>query len=318
MPKGPMTLGVDLGGTNIQAGLLGPDNKLITRDSTKTKADEGAEKVLSRIVKLCDGILDEAKVSKGDVAGLGIGAPGALDIENGVVREAVNLRWRDFPLAKKLGELVGMPVLIDNDVNVGAWGEYHAGAGKTGQDMLAVFVGTGIGGGLILNGKLMHGHFGTAGEIGHTTISAHSSIGRRTVENLASRNSMVLLLAKLIGANHSSSLVEATGGDLSKIRSKILAQAVKQEDPLTLEVVSHAAEIVGISIANTVTLLSLPQVVVGGGVTEALGNAWMKRITDAFERHVFPHELRDCKIMASKLGDDAGVIGAALLARDIP
>ncbi|MEQ9454577.1 MAG: ROK family protein [Phycisphaeraceae bacterium] len=318
MPKSKMTLGVDLGGTNIQAGLLDAEGKLLARDSTKTKAEEGAEAVLGRVVKLCDGIIDKAKVSKGDVAGMGIGAPGALDIANGVVLEAVNLRWRDFPLAKKLGELAGVPVLVDNDVNVGAWGEYHEGAGKTGKDMLAVFVGTGIGGGLILNGKLFHGHYFTAGEIGHTTVAAHASIGRRTVENLASRNSIVLLLAKLIGANHPSWLVEATGGDLAKVRSKLLSQAVKQDDPLTLEVIGYAAEVVGIAIANTVTMLSLPQVVVGGGLTEALGNMWIKRISDAFDRHVFPPQLRDCKIVASKLGDDAGVIGAALLARELP
>ncbi|QDU71847.1 ROK family protein [Mucisphaera calidilacus] len=316
MAKSALTLGVDLGGTNIQAGLLSAEGKLLARDSTKTKADEGAEAVLKRIVKLCDGILEAAGVDHDDVAGMGVGAPGALDVSKGVVIEAVNLRWNDFPLAKKLGEMAEMPVVIDNDVNVGAWGEYHAGAGTEGQDMLAVFIGTGIGGGLIINDRLYHGHFFTAGEIGHTTVAAHASIGRRTVENLASRNSMVLLIQKLIMSNHPSWLVEATEGDLGKIRSKLLAQAVKKQDPLAVEVVAHAAEVVGIAIANAVTLLSLPQVVVGGGLAEAMGDGLIKRIREAFDRHVFPGELKKCKLVASKLGDDAGVIGAALLARE--
>lgn len=309
------TLGVDLGGTNIQAGLLSPDGKLLARDSTKTKADEGADSVLKRIVKICDKVLDEAGVDHDEVAGMGVGAPGALDTANGVVRQAVNLRWKEFPLAEKLGDLAEMPVVIDNDVNVGAWGEYHHGAGTKGQDMLAIFVGTGIGGGLIINDKLYHGHFFTAGEIGHTTVAAHASMGRRTVENLASRQSIVLLLQKLIMSNTPSWLVEATDGDLSKIRSKLLAQAMKKQDPLAVEVITYAAEVVGIAIANAVTLLSLPQVVVGGGLAEAMGDSLIDRIRESFERHVFPHDLRECRIVESKLGDDAGVIGAALLAR---
>ena len=181
---------------------------------------------------------------------------------------------------------------------------------------MAIFVGTGIGGGLIFDGKLYHGPGGTAGEIGHIVLQSGGALGRRTLENLASRTSIVNTLTSLIESNHPSVVPDLVGGNLADIRSKVLAQAVKKKDPLTLKVVADAARIVGIGIANVVTLLSLKCVVVGGGATEALGEAWMDQIRQAFREHVFPAELRDCRIVASKLEDDAGVVGAALLARD--
>ena len=306
-------LGIDLGGTNIQCALV-EGGKVIERAGTKTKAEEGAEIVLKRIVKLADKVLDAASVKKKDVGGLGIGAPGAVDITTGVVLKAVNLGWDNYPLAKELGDAAGLPVAVDNDVNVGAWGEFKEGAGKKHTDLFAIFVGTGIGGGLVLNGNLYHGPLLTAGEIGHTLISADAGVGRRTVEDLASRGNMVRLIVHLIESGHPSIIPELVGGDLTKVRSKILAQALSQKDPLTVEVVQRAAYYVGVTIANVVTLLSLPCVVVGGGATEAMGKTWMHQVRGAFLQHVFPEELRECEVVASALEDDAGTIGAALLA----
>lgn len=308
-------LGVDLGGTNIQCAVVA-GGKVVARDSTKTKAAEGSDEVIKRIVKLCDKVAESADLKLKDVAALGIGAPGAIDIKKGSVIKAVNLGWTDFPLAKVLGKETGLEVVVDNDVNVGAWGEYRAGAGKGFDNLFAIFVGTGIGGGLVLDGKLFHGANHTAGEIGHTLLRADAGLGRRTVEDLASRTNMVNLLVQLIEGGHESVVTELVDGDLSRVRSKILGQALKADDPLTAQVVKRAATYVGMAIANVVTVLSLPCVVVGGGATEAMGKTWMNWVREGFDAHVFPDELRACKIVPSELEDDAGPLGAALLAAD--
>jgi glucokinase len=308
-------IGIDLGGTNIQAGILGADGQLAVRGSLKTKADGGTDTVIARIRKLVERLILDGGLKPEAIGGLGIGAPGAIDPHTGMVLNAPNLRWTRFPLGKTLEKNVQMPVVVDNDVNAGAWGEYLAGAGRGFDNMLAVFVGTGIGGGLVLNGKLYYGHYHSAGEIGHTTLDANGVLGRRTLENLASRTNIANLLRQLIEANHPSVVSEMTGGDLSKIRSKVLAGAIRRKDPLTLRVVEDAAGYLGVAIANVVTLLSLPCVVVGGGVTEALGRSWVQQIRRTFEQHVFPAELSKCRVVASRLGDDAGIIGAALLAQ---
>ena len=306
-------LGIDLGGTNIQAVLV-VDGKIRQRADTKTKAELGAGEVLRRIVKCCDKLIDAEGIKLKEVAGAGIGAPGAIDISSGIVLTAVNLGWKDFPLRQALAEELAMPVVVDNDVNVGVWGEYRVGAGQGFDDLFGLFIGTGIGGGLVLNRRIFHGANFTAGEIGHTLLRADAGLGRRTVEDLASRTSMAELLVKLIQTGRSSMISDLVDGDYSKVRSKVLAKALAAEDPLTVEVVKQAARHVGMTIANVVTLLSLPCVVVGGGATEAFGEAWMRWITESFRQCVFPAELADCKLIASQLGDDAGPMGAAMLA----
>ncbi len=313
-PNAPY-IGIDLGGTNIQVGLV-VGKKLVARDSTKTKPETGADGVVDRINKLAQQVAEQAKVPFTDIAGIGIGAPGALDITTGTVIVAVNLGWKKFPLAKALGTATGRPVIVDNDVNVAVWGEYTAGAAQEFDSMLGIWLGTGVGGGLIFNGKLYHGHHGTAGEIGHTWLKADGPLGQRTVENLASRSSVVHQITQLIRTGHKSIIPDLVEGKLEKIRSKVLAESFKKGDALTVQVVEHTAHYVGIAAANAVTLLSLPCVVIGGGLTEALGDPLVKMVRDRFQKTVFPPELAEVKILSSKLHDDAGTIGAATLARD--
>ncbi len=312
--RNDLYLGIDLGGTNIQAGLVTAEGKVLVHRSRDTKAEGGADEVLGRMVKIAEELMAAGKVKPGQVAGVGVGAPGPVN-NQGMVLTAVNLRWDRFPLSSVLSKRLKLPVVVDNDVNVGTWGEAMAGAGKGYQDLFGIFIGTGIGGGLVLNGQLYRGAFNTSGEIGHTALVGDAPLGRRTLENVASRTAIVNLIKILIASNHPSEVLKLAGGDVSKIRSKVLAAAMKKKDPLTVEVIGEAARYVGMAIANTVTLLSLPCVVVGGGLTEALGKTWMDLVRASFERYVFPAELRKCRIMQSRLGDDAGVVGAALLAK---
>jgi glucokinase len=273
--------------------------------------------VVERILKLAESVTAAAGLKPTDLGGVGVGAPGVVDTRTGSVLVAVNLGWKDYPLGNALAEPLGRPVAVDNDVNVAAWGEFTSGAGRGSESMFAIWVGTGIGGGLILNKHLFHGHYLTAGELGHTFLNADAPLGRRTVENLASRTSIVNHLTQLIRTGHRSAVPDLVEGNLDKIRSKVLAKAFEQKDPLTLDVIDHAARYVGVAVANVVTLLSLPCVVVGGGVTEAIGKGWVDRVRTAFGDAVFPPELgKKVKILESELHDDAGVVGAAMLARD--
>jgi len=310
-------VGIDLGGTNIQAAIYDiAKQEIVVRDGTKTKATEGADAVLARIEKITKKLIDKADLKSDDITGLGIGAPGAIDFDRGLVLDAPNLGWVDYPLQKELSKRLPFPVVIDNDVNVGAWGEYKAGAGKGYDEQMAIFVGTGVGGGLILHGKLYQGIGHTAGEIGHLVVGGRGTLGHRTVEDLASRTSMVRRIRNMIEYNHKSVVTELVAGDLTKIRSKVLAQAFEQGDKLTVEVVHDAARYIGMAIANAVTLLSLPCVVLGGGASEALGKPWLKLVRKNFEDHVFPDKLKNTKIVLSELEDNAGPIGAALLAAE--
>lgn len=309
-------VGVDVGGTNITAGLIDPKNKVVAREKTDTKAGDGTEKVIDRIADCVKSVVKDSDYSKGDLGAVGLGLPGAVESETGLVLEAVNLRWTNVPLAELLGRTLDVPVIVDNDVNVGTWGEYRAGAGEGAAGLLGIFVGTGIGGGLVLDGKLYTGAFGSAGEIGHSLINARGAFGDRTLEQMASRRAIVNRLVALVESNHPSKLRDLAGDKWPRVRSKPLAKAMAADDELTLRIVREAAWAVGIAIANTVTLLSLDRVVVGGGLTEALDDRWMQWIREAFDDAVFPAVCRQCKLAASTLEDDAGLLGAALLARE--
>lgn len=314
MAKSKPIIGIDLGGTNMQIGVVDGDGAIIGRSRKKTQALEGRAKVIERIIEGTNHACEQAGLSLKQTAGLGIGAPGAIDPHRGVVLEAVNLRWNDVALADILSDKLGIPVVVDNDVNVAIFGEWKMGAGRGVTELLGVWLGTGIGGGLILNDRLYEGALFTAGEIGHTVFYPNAPLGSRSLEENCSRTAVAERLVKLIKANHSSKLAEAViAGE--QIKSKLIADAYESGDDLTHRVVDEVASLVGIAIANVVTVLSLPRVILGGGLTEAIGKPFVTEVKKSVKLHVFPDRCRQVEIVASELEDDAGVIGAALLAR---
>lgn len=307
-------IGIDLGGTNMQVGVVAPDGQVIASVKRKTRADEGPKAVIQRIAEAVRGVCADAGTDPMALGGVGIGAPGVIG-SSGVVIEAVNLRWNNMPLADSLGEVLGLPVYVDNDVNVALYGEFANGAAKDCTHVLGVWVGTGIGGALILDGQLYYGKHNTAGEIGHTILIPNHPPGSRSLEHNCSRTAIVDRLVRLIRSNHKSLITDLAEGDLDNVRSKTIAEAYKSRDPLTMEVVDSAADLLGIAVANVVTLLSLDRVVLGGGLTESLGQALVKRVKDSARRFVYPELLRNVKIVGSELEELAGVVGAAMLAR---
>lgn len=321
MRKG-LVAGVDLGGTNMSVGIVDERGRIVGRSKRKTKAVEGKETVIARLVEAIDRACSEAGVTHAQLSAVGVGAPSAVDFEKGVMFSAGNLGWKNVPLRDILVKKLNRPVAVDNDVNVAAWGEHQLGAGRDRGDMFAVWVGTGIGGGLVLGGKLWRGPMSTAGEIGNSILFPITSPGRRTVEEHCSRTAMVRAMETLLGFYPNSMLrefVEDRDGAAPvdrAIGSSVIAECYAKGDALVRRVVDAAADMLGVAIANAVTLISVPTVVLGGGVTEAIGKPWVARVRDSFEQHVFPASLRRVDVVASTLNDDAGVLGAGMLARE--
>ncbi|MBX3385729.1 MAG: ROK family protein [Phycisphaeraceae bacterium] len=311
-----LVVGIDLGGTNMQIGVVSPDNTLLGREGKKTQVDKGTRAIMQRLSDGVEEVCRQAGVSLSRIAAVGIGAPGAIDPATGVVLEAPNLRWNKFPLAKTLSaKLGGARVVVGNDVNVAVYGEWKLGAGRGCDELLGVWLGTGVGGGLIFNGALYEGHFKTAGEIGHMPLVPAAPLGRSTLEQNCSRTAISERLAFLIRANHKSVISELTGGDLGQVRSKVIAQAYRLNDALTVRVLDEAGEMLGRHVGGLITLLSLRRVILGGGLTEALGEPWVRKVRKVVRESAFPARCGEVEVVASELEDDAGLLGAALLAR---
>ncbi|MSR70292.1 MAG: ROK family protein [Phycisphaerales bacterium] len=315
--KSGLVVGVDLGGTNITVGVVGRDHKIIATAKRKTKAALGLDGVIERIAETIGRACDSASVTIDKIDSVGIGAPSAIDFDDGVVINAGNLGWKQVPLRAILEKRLGKPVVIENDVNAAVWGEARLGAAKNWQEVLAVWVGTGIGGGLILNGALHRGTFHTAGEIGQMQLFPRGGMGRRTLEEYCGRLSLVRAMEAIAGFYPQSKIRPALAqrGDDGMIGSSAIAECYAAGDELVVRVVDDSAELLGIAIANAVTLLSVEAVVLGGGVVEALGKRYVARVRESFEWNVFPSTLKKCHVVASELGDSAGVLGVALLAR---
>ncbi|MAY73226.1 MAG: hypothetical protein CMJ31_00605 [Phycisphaerae bacterium] len=315
MSEDKVFLGVDLGGTNIQMGLVSEDGQVLTREKARTDAAEGRDAVLGRIVEGVNACCEDQGISLKDVTAMGIGVPGPVDYVRGVVVEAVNLGWSNEPIGEMLAQRLGIPVTLDNDVNVALYGEWKHGAARGANDVLGAWVGTGVGGAFILNGALYNGHFQTAGEIGHMIISPDNPPGVRSLEHNCSRTAICNRLRQLIEASRESVIPSLVDGKLHKIKSKIVAEAYGRGDELTVEVVHDAAERLGVVLGSLVTALSLGRIVLGGGLTEAMGAVWVEQVRAAVHRVAFPVTTRDVEVVATELLDNAGVIGAALLAK---
>jgi glucokinase len=317
-------VGVDLGGTSLRAGVVAGDGTLRALEKRKTRPELGAAKVVERLAETIERALDAADAKPRDLGGIGVGVPGPIDTERGVVRVAVNLGqgWNNLPLADKLEERLGLKAVIDNDVRVGALGEFTHGAGKDVQDMVAIFVGTGIGGGVILNGELRTGFRGGAGEVGHTIVAAGNGvIGKTgqpgTVEPLASRTGMERMVREMVAQGRQSvvpELIQSVGG--GRLTSSVIDEALRQNDAVMQEALAVAQHTLGLLAANVVNMLDPQMIVFGGGVTERLGDKFVAPIRKvAYANFINKHNARTVKIVPAALKDASGVVGAAVLAR---
>lgn len=313
-------LGVDLGGTKILAGVFDAKFDLKGTAKLSTKADRGVEAVINRIARGINEAVDECDLSLKQIRGVGIGAPGAVDSESGRVIFAPNLPgWKDIPLKKELEKQLGVPVFTGNDCNVCTLGAFDREYKAKPKNLVGIFIGTGIGGGLVINGDLYTGHNLTAGEIGHMVIEVNGpkcGCGNRgCLEALASRTAIFRKIQSAVKDGQKTILTDMLGDGLADMRSGDLRKAIRKGDKFVEKIVEEAAEYAGIGVANLINILNPEIVVVGGGVIEALENEVMPTLLKAVKEHVMPGTMEGIKVEASKLGDHAGITGAAVLAR---
>jgi len=318
--KAEYVVGVDLGGTKILSGVFDHSLESVGTAKLSTKSTRGVDKVIERIARCAQDAVDEADLTFKQIAGVGIGAPGAVDFDSGTVIFAPNLEgWKDINLKKELEKILGVPVFVENDCNISALGVYVAELKAKPRSMVGVFVGTGIGGGLVIDGELYNGAGHTAGEVGHMVLDVNGpkcGCGNKgCFEALASRTAIFQQIKAGIKDGQKTLLTEMLGEDLADLRSGDLRKAIRRGDKFVDRVIEGAAEYIGIATANLINILNPEVFVLGGGVIEALEDEMMSVIIETAKDYAMPGTLKGVEIVASKLGDNAGITGAAVLAR---
>ena len=306
-------VGIDIGGTNIVAGTVAEDgSEVLGLVSEPTLPEQGAEGVLSRIMKLARASMAAARGK--EIAGLGIGSPGPLDTTTGVVLLTPNLGWVNFPLRDRVAGALGMPATLDNDANCAIFGEWWRGAARGASHVVGLTIGTGIGGGIVLAGRVYRGKSDIAGEIGHMTIDLN---GRRCkcgnygcLEAYASGPAIAARAIEGIEAGADSSLPRYVNGDLARITAQIVYEAAHDGDGYALEVVHDTAKFLGAGVANVVNIFNPEVVVICGGVTLA-GDKLFLPLRSEVKRRAFKPAVEACRIVPGELTGTAGVYGAA-------
>lgn len=311
----PLLLGVEVGGTTLRVAVATSPRCVVARRSLPTPAAKGPDALVDIIARTVDDVLRE---TGGVVEAAGVGFAGPLDPRTGVVLDSPHLRaFRNVPLKAMLEERLGARVALDNCENVAALAEHRLGAGKGAREMVYVAVGTGIGAGIIHNGRLYHGAHGAAGEVGHMLLMPDGpacACGKRGCwEALVSGPAIARDARERLAKGDASALRQLAGGDPARVTSELVAQAAQSGDTLAREVLARAARYLGMGLANIVTALDPEVVAVGGGVAQ-LGDVLLAPAFAEARRNMYPFHAQRVRLAASALGDTAGVTGALLLA----
>ena len=318
LPANQFIVGVDLGGTNIVVCAMSADgSRQYGLRSEPTAAHEGADGVIARMARMVNSAVSdtmrEAGVLREAFLGVGVGAPGPLDREQGIVLVAPNLNWHNIPLRDRMTALTGLPAALDNDANCATYGEWWVGAARGARNVIGMTIGTGIGGGIILDGRLYHGSSDVAGEIGHTTIN---QTGRRCgcgnygcLEAYASGTAIAERAREALSFDQQSILPEFVDGDVSKITAATVYAAAAQNDAVAIEIVRDTARFLGTGIANLLNVFNPDCVVIAGGVTQA-GEALFVPLRQEVRRRAFKPAVDACRIVPGTLPGTAGVVGA--------
>ncbi len=316
---------VDVGGTKILAAALDRDGRILAR--LKLKTDRASkESLLAQLEGALDTVLGEAKLLKSEIGGIALGIPGVVDAARGHVIVTPNAPLSDTPLREILSRKWSCPIVVGNDVNVGMAGEVWRGAAQGASSAFGIFVGTGIGGGLILNGQLIEGFRGLGGEIGHLLVPLGAELetgapGKKQLylEELCSRTAIENQLRAAIAKGQKTVLTEIVGDKkLDRIRSGALKDALKRNDPLVTEVVRRTAHLLGLATASVLHIVDPEVVVFGGGVIEACGKWMMPQIEKSVQKVVMQGTGAPVKIVQSTLGDDAILFGGLSLLLTAP
>lgn len=313
-----MILGIDIGGTAIKIGLVTESGEIFEKWEIPTNIDNQGANIASETWESVKEKLVVHNIDQGDLIGIGIGAPGFIDTDTGFVYKAVNIGWENLDLAGQFKELADLPVYVANDANVAALGENWKGAGSQAQNVIAVTLGTGVGGGIIANGSILSGSNGTAGEIGHITVDPNGymcNCGRKgCLETITSATGIVRQAKDLIEANPESELA-AFYQENNDITSKDIFERASKGDDLCQTIVENTADVLGLTIANIATIVNPSKILIGGGVSKA-GDQLISLIDKYYKQYALDRLSQDCEIKVAELGNDAGIIGAASLVKD--
>ena len=320
-PKKKYYAGIDIGGTKLLTAIFDKDLRLLNTEKAKVEVSKGRAYFLDTLTGTLESALKKSGLDLKNLKAVGLGCPGIIQKSEGRVAVSPNLPFlKHFPLAKKLSDRLKTKVVIENDVNAGLYGEFRFGAAKGYKHVIGIFLGTGIGGGVILNGELFYGASGAAGEIGHMNVRENGKLcgcGQRgCLESEAGRIAIASEAAVLAARQKARNLYKLAGTEVSKIKSGVLAKAIAHGDRAIEELIIEKSKLLGRAMAGIANLLSPELFVLGGGLVEALGKTIVGTARDAMHDYAMPDVVRPIKVVPAKLKDYAGVIGAACLAAE--
>lgn len=306
-----MYIGIDLGGTNIAAGIVNDKGEIIIKDSIPARSERSGDEVAEDMAKLSLDLIERAGIKKEDVLHIGVGTPGLVDSERGIIKQASNLNFADFPMKEKMESLTGIETNVENDANCAAYAESLYGSSKGEKNSVMITIGTGVGGGIIVDGKIYTGHDFAAGEIGHMVICAGGKkcgCGRLgCYEAYASATGLIDLTKEAAMANPDSLLAKIP---LNEINGKTAFEAERKGDKVAAEVVDKYIYYLAIGIGDLIRVLYPDVLVIGGGVSKEGDGLFIPLREKVREEVAFDHKT---KILKASLGNDAGIVGAAML-----
>ena len=310
-------IGIDLGGTFVKYGLVGEVGEIIEKGKIPTPAGCGYAETIEAIASAVRGLAAKPGAS---VCGLGIGAPGVVDGEKGIVRLSGNLGWENKPLAKDLSAKLGIPAVLTNDANAAAYGEYACGAGSDYKSVVLITLGTGVGSGIVLNGKLFEGNEGAGAELGHEVIRMDGekcACGRRgSFEAYASATALIKQTMRAMEKDRQSMLWQLCGGDINNVNGKTVFDAAAMGDAAAKRVVNNYLRYLSEGLANIANAFRPEAILIGGGIS-AQGESLTKPLQRRVDKLMLGHgRYAPVKIKAASLGNDAGLVGAAMLAKE--
>jgi len=309
-----LTIGLDLGGTKIAAALVGPEGEILAEDRWPTVPERGPEAVSDDIADLVRKVAGDRW---GEVSAVGLGAPGPLNIKLGLIYNAPNLGWFDVPITRMLEKRLQLPLFLENDANAAGFGEWAVGAGRGTQDLVYLTISTGIGGGIVIGGRVYHGRNDSAGEVGHMTILPNGprcGCGRLGCwEALCSGTGIANNMIHRLREGAPSTVWAMAGGDCAKVTSAMVAQAAREGDAEAEAAMEQAVFYLAVGITNLVHILNPEMVVLGGGVTN-LGDQLFVPLRALVKERAYPNMVKDLPIVPAQLGDKVGVLGAAMVA----
>ncbi|MDF2627747.1 MAG: glucokinase [Symbiobacteriaceae bacterium] len=311
-----LALGIDLGGTAIKVGVVTHKGEIIGRGERATEVQKGAQGVIANMAAAARDAMDAAGVTVADLEGAGVGAPGICDAARGIVVRAVNLDWDNVEVAEALGKALGLPAYLDNDANCAALGEQWCGAASGSHHALMITLGTGVGGGLVLDGKIYHGFRGWSGEFGHMPAVDNGpacNCGRRgCVETVASATAMANFARREIEAGRAPYMAAKAAEQGGKVDARLVIYAAREGDAAAVGVLREVGEHLGLAMAGLVGALNPELIVVGGGGSHA-GDFVLEPMRKVIREKAMPGPADVVQVVPAELGNDAGLIGAASL-----